>query len=194
MKINNSERKLNNKGFSLMELIVVLAIMVVMAGAAAVTVSMLDSSYVEDAERGIKDCISMARTKSMSVAAKDWYVSVTKEGSDYYVNLFKVTEEVVQVGGVDVTEEKVTLIEKKKLGAKITIKYLDKSDSTPKTVDASMNLDMHFDAATGKINSVKIGGTTGDIMTDGIGYINIVRNDYAINLKVFFNTGKCERE
>ena len=194
MKINNSERKLNNKGFSLMELIVVLAIMVVMAGAAAVTVSMLDSSYVEDAERGIKDYISMARTKSMSVAAKDWYISLTKEGNDYYVNLFKVTEEIVEVGGVDETVEKVTLIEKKKLGAKITIKYLDKSDSTPKTVDASMNLDMHFDAATGKINSVKIGGTTGDGMTDGIGYINIVRNDYAINLKVFFNTGKCERE
>ena len=90
MKISSSEKKLNNKGFSLMELIVVLAIMIVMVGAATVTVSMLDSSYVEDAERGIKDYIALARTKSMSVAAKDWYVSISKEDADYYVSLYKI--------------------------------------------------------------------------------------------------------
>ncbi|MBQ5918232.1 MAG: prepilin-type N-terminal cleavage/methylation domain-containing protein, partial [Lachnospiraceae bacterium] len=89
MKKTSSKRKLNNRGFSLIELIVTLAIIVILAGAAAVTVSMLDSSYVEDAERGIKDYISLGRTKSMSVSASDWYVTVAKEDADYYVYLYK---------------------------------------------------------------------------------------------------------
>lgn len=192
MKINNSERKLNNKGFTLMELIVVVAIMIVMAGAAAVTVSMLDSSYVEDAERGIKDYISMARTKSMSVSAKDWYVSITKEGNEYYANLYKVTVEIVASGGVDTEVTKVTLIEKQKLGAKITISFRSE-DGTVTNLDASNNLELHFDSATGKVNLVKLGAATPGIGS-GIGSIGIKRNDYAINLKVFYNTGKCERE
>ena len=123
MRISNSERKLNNKGFSLMELIVVVAIMIVMVGAAAVTVSMLDSSYVEDAERGIKDYIALGRTKSMSVSAKDWYMSVVKDGSDYYACLYKVVEEPISDNPDAGVEEKVYIVEKKKLGNKLTIEF-----------------------------------------------------------------------
>ena len=191
MKINNSSKKLNNKGFTLMELIVVLAIMVVMAGAAAVTVTMLDSSYVEDAERGIKDYVALGRTKSMSVAAKDWYVSVGKESGDYYVYLYKVVEE----SGSD----KTYMVDKKKLGAKVSIAYKDAADGLSIVIGESTNVQMHFDAATGKIKSVFY-DNNGDDANDwpgnstAIGYFAIKRNDYGINLKVFFNTGKCERE
>ena len=121
MKIDSSERKLNNEGFSLMELIVVMAIMIVLAATAAVTVSMLDSSYVEDAERGIKDYISLGRTKSMSVSASDWYVTVGKEGKDYYVYLYKDVKKIVSDGGVDKEITETVLVEKKKIGTKISI-------------------------------------------------------------------------
>lgn len=198
MKISSSEKKLNNKGFSLMELIVVLAIMIVMVGAATVTVSMLDSSYVEDAERGIKDYIALARTKSMSVAAKDWYVSISKEDADYYVSLYKIVEKEVEDAGVvtSITEE--YLVEKKKLGAKISISYGSKVDEDDEAITWSDisngdKVNLHFDPATGKVNSV-FHNVASVSVSSGIGYINITRNDYKINLKVFYNTGKCERE
>ncbi len=191
MKISNSERKLNNKGFSLIELIITIAIMLIMVGAATVTVSMLDSSYVEDAERGIKDYIGMGRTKSMTVAAKDWYVSISKEGNQYYAYLYKV-EEVKVEGGVLTTEDKHILIEKTELGTKIDIEFgVDKTSMT--NVDAANVLEFHFDSATGKIKSVVFNGVT-QMISGGIGYIGIGRNDYEINLKVYINTGKCERE
>ena len=190
MKIINSEKKLNNRGFSLLELIVTLAIMVVLVGAAAVTVAMLDSSYVEDAERGIKDYISLARTKSMSVSASDWYVTVSKEDKDYYVYLYK---DVKIVGS---TEIETVLVEKKKIGTKISITYRTSLEQPVIDVTEEKGLEFHFDPATGKIVKVKCDGAYIDqsLMANGIGYIGISRNDYEINLKVFFNTGKCERE
>ena len=196
MKIGSSERKLNNRGFSLMELIVTMAIMIVLVGAATVTVSMLDSSYVEDAERGIKDYIGLARTKSMSVSASDWYVTIGKEDSDYYVYLYKTVERVVANGGVNTTEFETSLVEKKKIGKKISISY--KTDTTENFMDITdeKKLEFHFDPATGKIvkvryNDVDIASTR---LASGIGYIGISRNDYDIVLKVFYNTCKCERE
>ncbi|MBQ2981147.1 MAG: prepilin-type N-terminal cleavage/methylation domain-containing protein [Lachnospiraceae bacterium] len=191
MKISNSERKLNNKGFSLLELIITIAIMLIMVGAATVTVSMLDSSYVEDAERGIKDYISMARTKSMTVAAKDWYVSISKEGNTYYAYLNKI-EEVAAAGGAGGTVDNHVQVDKIELGAKLSIKFgVDKTSMT--TIDAASVLELHFDSATGKIKNVVLNGNPQSI-TGGIGYISITRNDYKISLKVFMNTGKCERE
>ena len=190
MKISSSERKLNNKGFSLIELIVVIAIMAILTGAAIVTVSMLDSSYVEDAEMGVKDYISMTRTKSMSVAAKDWYMSIGKEGQEYYAYLYKVVEEASPSGGTGTTKTK--LIEKRSLGNKVDITFGVKSDDM-KAIDASMNLELHFDASTGKVYKVLYGGVEKSV-TSGIGYIGIKKNDYDICLKVFYNTGKCERE
>lgn len=190
MKINNSQEKLNNKGFTLVELIIVMAIMGIMVAVATVTVTMLDSSYVEDAERGIKDYISMGRTKSMSVVAKEWYVAIGKEDGDYYAYLYKVTE-------ADDGTDKTSLIEKKELGAKVSISYGNEKES--KMLIGTSKLQMYFNPQTGKIIKVVCdadGNGTNDIPdnTTGIGYIGIVRNDYEIDLKVFFNTGKCERE
>ena len=196
MKKTSSKRKLYNRGFSLIELIVTLAIIVILAGAAAVTVSMLDSSYVEDAERGIKDYISLCRSKSMSVSASDWYVTVAKEDADYYVYLYKDVKKIVTEGGVDKEITETALVEKKKIGTKISITYKANKEQPAKDVTEDKGLEFHFDPATGKIVNVKYDGgyVAQTDMASGIGYIGISRNDYEINLKVFFNTGKCERE
>lgn len=195
MKTRHSERKLNNKGFSLMELIVTVAIMIILVGAATATVVMLDSSYVEDAERGIKDYISLARTKSMSVSAKDWYMVITTEDNNYYACVYKVVEKKVEGAGDGSTESVAELIEKQKLGTKITITYRDENTNKSKVVDNNATLELHFDPSTGKINQVIYDDfNQTDDVTSGIGYIGIQRNDYKIDLKVFYNTGKCERE
>ena len=192
MKIINSEKKLNNKGFSLIELIVVIAVMAILVGVAMVTASMLDSSYVEDAEMGVKDYIGMARTKSMSVSAKDWYVNISKDGANYYAYLYKTIEERVESGSSVTYTTRTVLVEKRDLGNKITMKYGVATDDM-KIIDAAMNLELHFDAATGKVCKVIYGGIEQSVAS-GIGYIGIKKSDYDITLKVFYNTGKCERE
>ena len=192
MKISNSERKLNNKGFSLLELIVTIAIMTIMVTIAVLTVAMLDSSYVEDAERGVKDYVSLTRTKSMSVAAKDWYMTVSQDGSDYYAYIYKVVEVKVEEEGVEITKDETTEFSKQKLGAKLDI-YFGQTTGSMIKIDDTNQLKIHFDPSTGKIKTVTVGMVTQDL-SSGIGYIKFKRNDYDINLKLFYNTGKCERE
>ena len=71
--------------------------------------------------------------------------------------------------------------------------YTVTEDDNKIDITSTNELQLHFDAATGKIKEVKVGPTS-YATTSGIGNIYITRNDYDIKLKVFFNTGKCERE
>ena len=61
------------------------------------------------------------------------------------------------------------------------------------TVEGTNELELHYDSATGKIKEVTYAGSPVTI-SSGLGYLGISRNDYNTVLKVFFNTGKCERE
>lgn len=184
--MKRSRAHLNNKGFSLIELIVVLAIMVVLVAMVFASSSILDGSYVKDAERAVTDYVAMARSKSMSVAAKSWYITVTQEDGEYVIKLYKETEE-----GEGEDQEKVTqLMESEKLGSKVTMSY---GKDTKTTITSANELKMYFDASTGKVKEVKLGNNKQNI-NDGIGYIGIVSGTYDITLKVFYNTGKCERE
>lgn len=192
MRISNSERKLNNKGFSLLELIVTIAVMTLLVTIAVLSVAMLDSSYVKDTERGVKDYISMTRTKSMSVAAKDWYMTVSKDGSDYYAHVYKVVEVKVEENGVVTTKDETTEFSKQKLGKKVDVFFGQTTSSFTKITDTKQ-LQIHFDPSTGKVKQLTVGGVVQDL-SSGIGYLRLVRNDYDINLKLFYNTGKCERE
>lgn len=182
MKSKDRKRHLNNGGFSLLELIVVIAIMVVLVGAVFASTSIIDGSYVKDAERGVKDYVATGRTKSMSIAAKEWYVTIVKEGDTYFARLNK-TEEVEG----SITE---VLIDERELGSKITITF---GKDHPTEVTSANELKMYFNSSTGKVNKVTINDADQDI-SEGIGYMGISSGTYDITMKIFYNTGKCERE
>lgn len=182
MKIKSSEKKLNNKGFSLIELIVVIAIMVALVGAVFASSSILDGSYVRDAESGIKDYITMARSKSMSVAAKEWYMTITKDGDMYVARLCKTTED-----GEDVVT---TIVDEQELGKKVDITFGKGASMTH--IDSTVDLKIYFKRSTGSVDKVVVGGIEQD--KTGIGYIGVTCGTYEITMKVFYNTGKCERE
>lgn len=179
----NLEGKLNNRGFSLIELIVVIGVMVALVGAVIVSSSILDSSYAKDAESGIKDYITMARSKSMSVAAKEWFMAITKDGDMYVARLCKTVED----GEDDVT----TVVDEQELGNKVIITF--GVGGAMSTIDAATDLKIYFNSSTGKVNKVLVGGVNSDI-SEGIGHIGVTCGTYEITMKVFYNTGKCERE
>lgn len=186
MRTKNSEKKLNNKGFSLIELIIVIALMIALVAAVFASSSILDSSYGKDAESGIKSYVSMARTKSMSVAAKKWYLKLTKEDKEYVVKLCKVTD-----SETEPVQEITSVIEERSIGNKVTVKFGTKDSK--KVVDASSELKMYFNSSTGKIEKVFMGNEEIS-MSDGIGYFEITCGTFNLTMKVFYNTGKCERE
>lgn len=188
MKTKRLSSHLNNEGFSLVELIVVIAIMVVLIAVAIVSASMVDSSYVKEMEQGVEDYYAMTRTKSMSVSAKEWYMELTTESGEYTIKMCKVVEEAVEGG---TSELKTVEVDKDVYNDKIKVVFND--GVSERELSSSAPLRIYFDAASGKVKKVTIDGIEQDI-SSGIGRIGISRNDYDIVMKLFYNTGKIERE
>lgn len=189
MKILNKTSNLNikNKGFSLIELIVVIAIMVVFTAIVVISSSVIDSSRVKEAERGIDDYVSLARSKSMSVSAKSWYMELTTEDGEYVTKLCMVEE--VDDGGVNV--EKTIDVDRDTYSSKISVSFKD--DTTSYDIDNEEPLRIYFSPSTGKVSKITVGVDNADI-SSGIGHITINSQSYSATLKFFYNTGKIERE
>lgn len=181
------QRQLNNKGFSLVELIVTIAVMGVLIAIAIATSSVQEGSRVSDAEQGISDYVALARTKSMSVAAKEWYMVITKDGNEYRAQIYKTVAEG--------DELKTSVVYGQPLGSKVEIYYGATKDELDDTalITESNQLKIYFNPSTGRAKQVKLGENDKDI-TSGLGYIKIVSGTYEATIKVFLNTGKCERE
>lgn len=186
--IRNSDRKLNNKGFSLIELIISISILVIVTAIATASYALLDGSYVKDAERGLMDSIALARTRAMSVSAREWKLVITTDATgSYYAYIYK-TEEITDDAGN--TSTNTFIFEKEELGNKLQIAFGSGDGSV---ISSTNQLTFIYDPTTGKVKSVTLGGTPQNI-TSGVGNITITRNDYKAKLKVYYNTGKCERE
>lgn len=194
LHLNNSrisdDKSLGNKGFSLVELIVVITIMVIFVAIAVVSSSVIDSSRVKEVERGIDDFANMARAKSMSVAAKEWYMELTTVDGEYVTYIYKV--EVVELS--DGSEEyKHINVDGDVYNDSVTVTFNDGNSVT--TIKEDSELRIYFDAATGKVKKITIGDDEDGVdISGGIGLISIKTDVYESTLKFFYNTGKIERE
>lgn len=187
MKTRNAYAHLNNRGFSLLELIVVIAIMAILVGVVVASSSMMDSSYVKEMERGIEDYVNMAKSKSMSVSAKEWYMELTVEDGEYVTRLCKTEE--IDVEGT--TELRTTTVDEESYNNRVTVSFDDGVNA--REISASMPLYIYFDSATGRVNRITVGGVDANL-SNGIGRLEISSGSYDIVLKLYYNTGKCERE
>lgn len=68
--------RLSNKGFSIIEVIVVVAIMTVMIGAVSITYTAVKKTNVTKASRTIDDLLTTCREKAMTNSAKEWKVVI----------------------------------------------------------------------------------------------------------------------
>lgn len=193
MKIRKIRKHLNNgnignEGFSLIELIVTIAIMIVFVAVVIISTSVIDTSRVKEVERGIDDFAGMARSKSMSVSAKAWYMEVTTIDGDYVTKLCRV-DETDAVNGVK--SEYTTNVDIETYNNKVKVSFSDYV-STYK-IDNSAPLRVYFNSSTGKVSQITVNNVPIDI-SNGVGKIMIDAESYNATLKFFYNTGKIERE
>ncbi len=180
LQLKNRKECIGDKGFSLIELIVTITIMVIFVAVVIISSSVIDTSRVKEVERGIDDFANMARSKSMSVSAKAWYMEVTTVDGEYVTRLCKVED-----------DDTVTIVDGEVYNSRVSVSF--NSGSTTAVINDMSPLRVYFDPATGKVSKISVG--TDDIKTTGgIGRVIIDSDTYDVTLKFFYNTGKIERE
>lgn len=81
-------KKNKNAGFSLVEIIVVLAIMAVLVGMSATGISLLFSRDAEKCALEIESGLEKLRTYTMSKKG-NWHMEIKKESSDYIMTIYR---------------------------------------------------------------------------------------------------------
>lgn len=69
-------RSRKNSGFSMVELIVTIAIMAILIGTAGLSYMIVNKSNVKKAAETIDDCFTLCREKAMTNSAEEWNVTI----------------------------------------------------------------------------------------------------------------------
>ena len=174
MKMKNREKNLGNKGLTLIELLIVIAIMAILIGGVVSGFGILHNGRVKEAAYGLNDYILELRMKSMTVAAKGFNISIVK-GTDSYVLELNKKEGEAEI-----------LIKSLELSPQVVASYNDtKIERAVITMDKS----------TGAVKTININNTKVDL-TAGLesGDFKFVSGGRERNLKLYYNTGKTEIE
>ena len=85
-------RKTNNNGLTLMELIVVVAIMAVLVGTTVIGIGILSSGDAEKASKNIRSVLNEVRTDTLSIQA-DWSAKIHNDDGTYTIAVYRDGEE-----------------------------------------------------------------------------------------------------
>lgn len=178
-----NKRQLNNRGASVIELLIIMAIIAVLLSGSIIAFSLLNSSNVKQAARTTKDYLEKTRTSTMSVVADEWYFTFTKSGSDYKAIVYKTY---TKDGAV--VEEK---IEEKLLGTRISAAFI--SDGTEITVGEGDVLKIVFDRSSGEVGKVLFNEAT-YAPHENIVSIKFTSGSNKSTVNLYFVSGKVEIE
>ncbi len=175
-------RKLNNKGMSVVELLIIIAIIAVLMSGAIVSFTVLNGSNIKQATRTCKSYMEKTRTNAMSVVADEWYFELKNVSGEYIASVFQVLSD--DEGNVNTT-----LVEEKNLGMKIAMTLI--SDDTEVAISDGQVLKVNFNPSSGSINAVSL---------DGVKYTpdsNMVTLHYEVGAKenwldLYFMSGNIE--
>ena len=137
------KRQKNNKGFSLTELIVVIAIMGVVMVGGVITMGLLYSASAKEASSKLNSALNKTRTECMSKSSASVELYEDKTDSKYYI--------IYEVSGTTQTPILVG-------DSRVVISYTD-SKGDPHTISEDNKLKISFDRETGALNQIN---ETGD--------------------------------
>lgn len=173
---------MNNKGFSLIELIVIIAIMGVLVGGASLGIGLVFSKDAMKCATRLNDSIYDARANSMYKAGK-FELSIDNSGSANVAtisqtDLTPATSDTVYLDGVD-SGKKTT----------ISARFVTVTEAVPEETDLRLPLNLTFDKAKGNVYfDVDADGT----YDDGIIVFDItpLRGNRTAKVQLVTTTGK----
>lgn len=198
MMMENKKTKLNNQGASLIEFIIVIAIMAIVIGGVVTGISLFTNTYAKQAARGLQDFINNGRTKAMSIAADEWNVEISYNTQDesFTFSLNKVTIKTMPDGSkkreVEVVEQEIYKGE-----LKMYMKNGDAANGAYIGLNSTANtVRLVFSQSQGAIEDVRLGGytlqhTVGQQPADVL-YFTISRGNFTKKIAVYTLTGKYE--
>lgn len=180
--LNN--RQLNNRGASVIELLIIMAIIAVLLSGSIIAFSILDTSNIKQASRTTKSYIEKTRSSTMSVVADEWSFTLTREGVDYkaIVNKTYKNDE-----GASVTDK----VEEKLLGTRIAAALVSGASET--AINENDVLKITFEPASGSVKKVTLNGTEYNPAENMIS-IKFTSGNGVNYVKLYFVSGKVEIE
>lgn len=131
--------QLNNKGFSLIELIVVIAIMAVLVGVASIGIYTAVSGDTKRASKTISGEISSLRNNTMAIMGK-WQYEIVNDGGVYKIYTYK---DGVQQGYTS-------------LGSRIHISYKASESASEVMIDKGDKVIITFVQGSGKVDDIQM--------------------------------------
>ena len=134
--------KKNNRGFTLVELIVVITILAIVSAIVGVSVSTVSSAREKRCAAEINSLLGMTKMKCLSRSG-NVYAVIRQDGDDLVYDYYE------GVDGADST--KGVLTDNDILGSGVTVKF--SVGETEKTISGTETLTLQFDRATGSLKS-----------------------------------------
>lgn len=201
MEDNRKNRKLNNKGLSMIEIIVVVALMAILVGGISLGFAVITNSYAKEAVSYVTDALGMTRTKATSITATEWNMTITKEDADsgYVINVNKVTLTTDAEGN---SVRNTEVIESFTADSELTISYKNGEATSDGAVTligpegTDTTLMVKFNGGQGSIEGVYLGseGVTllGGTSQSDIGSIIIESGSFSRTIEIYHATGKYD--
>lgn len=197
MMMETKKRKLNNEGASLLEFIVVFAIMVVVIGVVVTGFTIVTNSYARKAASGFIDMLSTARTKAMSVAAEEWNMELEyiADNGNFICRVNKVTQETLPDGSIQSTSE---VVQEDIFNGDLQITFINVTgtNETPVTLNSTGNkLKISFSGGQGSVSNVYLDDIPFSNCIEQLGdlaRITITSGNYEKNIELYYTTGKYE--
>ncbi len=182
----NTNKKLNNKGFSLIELLVAIALMGILVGLAAYSITVMRAGDTKRASKTMSGEIAAMRSNTLAVAA-DWQYEIVNDDGTYKLYTYKNGE----------------VHDYTNLGARLKLYYISKEGGAETEIAKDTKLIIKFVQGSGKVGgmyTVSSGDmnvmsdiTTASTVTDRKGYCTLKATNAtgggAEDFKLYYETG-----
>lgn len=185
-------KKSNNAGFSLVELIVVVAIMGLLIGGTLITYYTISSHNIDKAKGFVEDGLNEVRNRAMSTKAKNWELIITDKNAKVYR-----TDSVEDNNGnfSDVSTD----IQGNKLPANVSVSFQQSDSPNIYSIDGSSSgydsVSISFKLLSGEVSKVALlkDSTSTVLFTgDEAQYCDIIfkYRNRTKKIRLFYSTGK----